>query len=111
MLRRFILWDFARGSWQYDVVVGLILAFIFLTPREFFRDQPRVPHASNIVLLGNEVYWVEPELLLGIPDEQRAERLSRELSRRYRKPIAVFKVEPIFNSERELKGYLALTKP
>ena len=26
MLKRFILWDFPRGSWQYDVMVGIILA-------------------------------------------------------------------------------------
>jgi hypothetical protein len=111
MLKRFVLWDFARGSWQYDVVVGLILAFIFLTPREFFRDQPRVPHASNVVMLGNEVYWVEPELLFSIPEGERAQRLSRELSRRERRRIEVTKVDPIYNSEKELKGYLALTKP
>ena len=41
--KRFILWDYARASWQYDVMVGIILAFIFLTPRDWFRDQPRVP--------------------------------------------------------------------
>ena len=39
MLKRFILWDYPRASWQYDVMVGIILAFIFLTPREWFRDQ------------------------------------------------------------------------
>src|SRR5438309_1891400 len=47
MLKRFILWDFPRASWQYDLIVALILAFIFLTPRDLFRDQPRIPHASS----------------------------------------------------------------
>ena len=47
-MKRFLLWDFPRGVWQYDVMVALILAFIFLTPREIFRDYPR---ASNIVRL------------------------------------------------------------
>ncbi|MFN9754336.1 MAG: hypothetical protein ACK55L_02935 [bacterium] len=47
-LQRFILWDYPRASWQYDVVVLLIVAFIFFTPREWFRDQPR---ASSIVML------------------------------------------------------------
>ena len=32
-LKRFILWDYARGSLQYDLMVVLILAFIFVTPR------------------------------------------------------------------------------
>ena len=25
MLKRFVLWDYKRGSWQYDVMVGIIL--------------------------------------------------------------------------------------
>ncbi len=36
----FIFWAYERGSWQYDVMVALILAFIFLTPRSFFHDRP-----------------------------------------------------------------------
>ena len=54
MLKRFILWDVPRASWQYDVIVAVILAFIFLTPRDWFRDQPRIPHASSIALLPTE---------------------------------------------------------
>ena len=34
MLKRFILWDFPRATWQYDVMVGIILAFIFLIDRK-----------------------------------------------------------------------------
>src|SRR5262245_11323860 len=32
MIKRLLLWDFARASWQYDLIVLAILAFIFLTP-------------------------------------------------------------------------------
>ena len=31
-----IFWRYRRGSWQYDILCALILAFIFLTPREVF---------------------------------------------------------------------------
>ncbi|HEY7839069.1 MAG TPA: hypothetical protein VIC54_10770 [Terriglobales bacterium] len=55
MLRKlasFIWWTYPRGSLEYDIIVGLILAFIFLTPRGFFRDQPRpAPPAPTHVLL------------------------------------------------------------
>ena len=40
-LGSFLWWVYPRGSIEYDVMVGIILAFIFLTPRGFFRDQPR----------------------------------------------------------------------
>ena len=28
MLKRFILWDVPRASWQYDVIVAVILAIL-----------------------------------------------------------------------------------
>jgi len=39
-LGRVIFWTYARGTWQYDVLCALILAFIFLTPRDFFAKPP-----------------------------------------------------------------------
>ncbi len=37
---RVVFWTYARGTWQYDVLCALILAFIFLTPRDFFANPP-----------------------------------------------------------------------
>lgn len=37
----FLWWTYPRGTLEYDIMVGVILAFIFFTPRHFFRDQPR----------------------------------------------------------------------
>lgn len=115
MLKRFILWDFPRATWQYDVMVGIILAFIFLTPRDWFRDQPRVPQASAVTMLpsehGADVFWIEPELLDGVPEAQQAARLGEVLGSTAKKRINVVRVEPIYNSENEIKGYMAFAKP
>lgn len=35
-LSRVFFWNFERGSWQYDILCGLILCFIFLTPKTVF---------------------------------------------------------------------------
>ncbi len=35
-ISRVLFWTYSRGSWQYDVLCGLILCFIFLTPRTVF---------------------------------------------------------------------------
>lgn len=115
-LKRFVLWDYPRASWQYDVMVAIILAFIFLTPREWFRDQTRIPRASSIAMLpgehGSNMYWIDPELLSGIPDNQRMEKLAAILKARTGKNQAVLRVQPIYDdSENELKGYMAFTKP
>lgn len=121
-LKRFILWDYPRASWQFDVMVGLILAFIFLTPRSWFRDQPRMPQASQVTLLGgghgNDVLWIDPELLAGIPETQRVGKLTEILKSkpeivkgRLGKTPAITDVEPILNSEGEVQGYWAFAKP
>lgn len=36
-MRHWILWDFKRGTWQYDFFCLLIIAFIFLTPKSWFE--------------------------------------------------------------------------
>ena len=33
---RILFWTYPRGCWQYDIVCGVILAFIFLVPNTIF---------------------------------------------------------------------------
>jgi hypothetical protein len=111
-LKRFVFWDYPRAGWQYDVMVGIILLFIFLTPREWFRDQPR---ASSIVMVqsparGTSEFWIEPQQLDGVPEAERKSRASALLDARFKKQNLV-RLEPIFDSEQEIRGYLAVTKP
>jgi hypothetical protein len=116
VLKRFIFWDYRRASWQYDVMVGIILIFIMLTPRGWFRDQPRTPLVSSIAVLpgehGSSVYWVEPELLADLSKEQQAQKLA-ELLRNvtHKKEVTVTRVEPIADSDGETKGYMVFAKP
>ena len=116
MLKRFILWDYRRGSWQYDVMVGIILMFIFLTPRELFRDQPRIPKASSISLLPSErggyLFHVDAELLAAIPENQRVAYLTNLVQKAMSdRRLVVTRLEPILDSEGELQGYIAFAKP
>src|ERR1044071_7092721 len=110
MLKRFILWDFARGSWQYDVMVGLILVFIFLTPRHYFFDQPRIPKASDVVMVHSESgcaeFWIRAQILERIPEEQRVGRLTELLqSRTSNRNLSILRLQQIVDSEGELQGY------
>jgi len=115
MLKRFILWDYARATWQYDVMVGIIVAFIFLTPRDWFRDQPRIPRASTIMRpaeKGTSVLFVDPEVLAGVPEARRLERLREFLkTQSSTAQVSVTRVEPILDSEGELRGYMAFVRP
>ena len=110
-LKRFILWDYPRAVWQYDVMVAIIVAFIFVTPREWFRDQPR---ASNVVMVPSEqgsAFWIDTELLDGVAEAERPTRAGAMIQTRTGKKHAVSRVEPIFDSEKEIRGYMAFTTP
>src|ERR1035441_9608068 len=116
MLKRFILWEYPRASWQYDVMVAIILAFVFLTPRDWYRDQPRIPHASSIAMLptenGMSVFIVDAQLLAGIAENQRVAKLTVALqSRMSNRRLSVTRVEPIRDSEGELQGYHECARP
>jgi len=65
-IRGFILWSHERGTIQYDVMVTLILLFVFLSPHFInFNDRPvqRNPHSSGVVVYpdgnGEFIYQVE----------------------------------------------------
>ncbi|HWC99189.1 MAG TPA: hypothetical protein VG456_20665 [Candidatus Sulfopaludibacter sp.] len=112
MLKRLIFWEFPRASWQYDVVVALILAFIFLTPRDLFRDQPRIPSASSIIPLPADGFFVPIEVLEQTPENQRVPSLTRQIrTLPGRGHFTVTRIEPILNSEGELQGYMAFARP
>jgi len=110
-LGRFLFWDFSRGSWQYDVMVGLILAFIFLTPRDIFQDQPR---AANVVILPSEPgvrqYWIAAELLEGVPPEGRIEKATSLVNHQFKARQTITRVEPV-PAEKDVIGYMAYARP
>ena len=107
-LKRLILWDYERGVWQYDVMCGVILLFLAFAPRAWFRDQPRIPHASQI---SEGVFWMERDLVESVPEQKRLVQLGQVLSTRTGKKLTLSRVEPIFDSEKEIKGYMAFSQP
>jgi len=40
-LKKILFWCYDRGTWQYDLLCVLILAFIFLTPNWIFNTSGR----------------------------------------------------------------------
>ena len=98
-------------------MVGLIVLFVFFPPRAWFRDQPRIPHVKEIAVLpevqGSQVFWMEPELvapLIPLPEQDRNARLSAILKQKYSKSPTVTRLEPIYDSEQEIKGYMAFAR-
>ncbi len=114
-IKRFILWDYARATWQYDVMVGLILAFLFLTPREWFRDQPRTYRANKIAILqgphGANVFWIEAGLLAETPEKDRIAKAAELIRAQTGETPKHLRLERVPDSEQETTGYMAFTRP
>ena len=104
-LKRLILWEYPRMSWQYDLIVAAIVAFIFVTPSYVsFGDRPKA--ASVAMVHGG--YWIEPQQLAGVPEALLAERATVVVNAKYKSHTSIASVEPIYDdAEQELKGYLA----
>ncbi len=74
-IRSYIWWTHPRGSFHYDVMVTIILLFIFLTPRWVnFNDKPteRTPHQTGVVVSPDGqglVFQVEAAAISGRDDE------------------------------------------
>lgn len=54
LLRNYIWWSYERGSFHYDVMVTLILLFLFVSPHFIdYRDRPvpDLPQHNNQVLV------------------------------------------------------------
>jgi len=71
-IRDYILWSYERGTIQYDIMVTLILLFVFLSPYWInFRDKPveRNPHPSGVVVTpetgGGFIYQIDGAAVSG----------------------------------------------
>ena len=46
-IRNIFFWSYERATWQYDLLVSLIIATIFLVPGQFFGDRDRPLRTLN----------------------------------------------------------------
>lgn len=75
-IKGFIFWSYERGTVQYDIMVTLILIFVFFSPKLInFNDRPveRNPHATGVVVYpdgkGEFIYQVDAK---AVPDGDAA---------------------------------------
>jgi hypothetical protein len=83
-IRGYILWQYERGTLHYDIMVTLILIFIFASPRVInFNDKPigRNPHPTDVVVTtdvdGRLIYQVAASAITPGDDQAVREQLLR----------------------------------
>ena len=111
-IRGYIWWTHERGSFHYDVMVTLILLFIFVTPHYVdFHDRPaeRAPHRSDVQIhrYGDGfIYRIDSSAV-----EHKDEAGIRADMLKVIEPIAgevkIDKFEPAYDVHGNLVGYNA----
>ena len=112
--RKAIFWSYERGSWQYDVICVLILAFIFLTPANWFHDRPRLQlsdlrHVQGIVEVRHTdrvwVYQLDARLVESLGEVPARKAVEQLLLQRVRPPFEVESIKPILGTGDVVLGY------
>jgi len=62
-LSRIFFWNFERGTAPYDLIVLAIVAFVFLSPRKWFHDQPETNAAPAAAAIPCEAETGTPHVL------------------------------------------------
>ncbi len=114
-IKSYIWWTHERGSLHYDVMVTLILAFIFVGPRFIdFRDKPpsRTPHQSGVVEIsadghGGLIATVDAKAI----DEGAApEPVMRRMIEPISGDVTIEKVETVRDGRGKIVSYRAFVK-
>ena len=109
-IRSYILWTYERGSAPYDVMVTLILLFIFLSPYWInFKDKPveRTPHQTGVVGTPDGqsgfIYQIDASAVQGDPATFEEDML------RVIEPIAgeveITRYEPVRDAKGQVVSY------
>jgi hypothetical protein len=106
--RSYIWWTHQRGGFHYDVMVTLILLFIFVAPYWIsFNDKPteRNPHQTAVVTIipdgGDFIYQIDASAVRGDNDAEIRSDLMRVIE-----PIAGEVVVLRYDTERDAKGHI-----
>ena len=114
-LRPVLFWSYRRGSWQYDLIVVAILAFIFLTPRSFFSDQPRLPKVREVQTLndelGTQVFLVESAAVGDNTGDEITVAVQDLLRRQTGHDSEIVETRPSMDAGGEVTGYLVYARP
>ncbi len=117
LVSKYIFWTYERGSFHYDVMVTLILAFLFVSPRFIdFKDKPvaEIPlHASEVLVreqgsTGTDarfVYEIRAEDLHGASTEADIRAAVLNVIEPISGSVTLLKVAPVADAKGKVVAY------
>lgn len=112
-IKGYLFWTYERGSFHYDVMVTLILLFIFIAPRYInFKDQPaeHVAHQTGVVITpdGNQGFIYQADAsAVDAQDLGMVRRNFADLLRPITGPVKIDRVEPVRDLTGRIVAYRA----
>jgi hypothetical protein len=112
-IKGYIFWTYERGSFHYDVMVTLILAFIFLAPRFIdFKDQPgdNLPRQAGTVTAPDGTrlsVWQAPAAQVDAQDEDMVRVNFERALRPVAGVVTVERVEAVRDQSGRIVAYRA----
>ena len=110
-IRGYILWSYERGTLHYDIMVTLILLFVFVSPRYInYNDKPveRNPHPTGVVLIPDEhggfIYQIPASAVnaaTGVEVRQQLVKIIEPISG----AVSVSRYEPVKDASGRTQSY------
>jgi hypothetical protein len=115
-IRSYILWQHERGTLHYDIMVTLILIFIFFSPRVInFNDKPisRDPHPTDVVVTsdteGHLLYQIEGNAVKDGDDQSVRDQLLHIIEP-ISGAVSIVSYEPVKDLKGKVQSYKVLAK-
>ena len=102
VLRKFFFWNYARNTWQWDILCVVILIFIFLTPKSWFANSERRGCRSHQSPTASTVL-ISPELIENAQDKGQVEQVVRSFTGC--PDIQVLEIRKVVDKEGKARGY------
>jgi hypothetical protein len=93
VIKSIILWSYERGSWQYDLLCVVILAFIFLTPNRFLDERHSNDPIKNTVQTQRTYISTNEVTQVASQHTRLNDLLADILAKRYQRKVTVKRVE------------------
>ena len=115
-IRSYILWQHERGTLHYDIMVTVILIFVFFSPRVInFNDKPvpHDPHLTDVVVTpdgqGGLVYQISASAIKPGDDESVRNQLLNVIQP-ISGEVAIVNYEALRDGTRQVQGYRVWVK-
>ncbi len=80
-LKKIFFWNYARNTWQWDLLCVVCLIFIFLTPKSWF-DSSELPRNTGHQSPVAQTLVLGPEVVVNEADKGQIEQRVKELTGR-----------------------------